>query len=93
MNKADQFCYLQDGTIVRIRNICLNYENPILIGESLINPVGFPNYPIDSKEFDIVIGNQWSQSTIFDANDITRKAVCIPYEKSYCFLPLIHSSI
>lgn len=60
MNRADRFCYLQDDTIVRIRNICLNYENSILIGESLMNPVGFPNYLIDSKEFDIVIGNQCS---------------------------------
>lgn len=53
INKADQFCYLQDNTIVRVKNICLNNDNPILIGESLINPIGFPNYPIDSKEFDI----------------------------------------
>ncbi|XP_029164443.1 uncharacterized protein LOC114946024 [Nylanderia fulva] len=91
INKADQFCYLQDDTIVRVKNICLNNDNPILIGESLINPIGFPNYPIDSKEFDIVIGNQWSHSTNFDANNVTRKAVCIPYKKSYCFLPLLHS--
>ncbi|XP_025264908.1 uncharacterized protein LOC112638527 isoform X1 [Camponotus floridanus] len=83
----------KDRTIVRIKNICLDHdEKPILIGELLMNSVAFPNYPIDSKEFDIAVGNQWSQQTIINANNVSKKAVCIPYNKSYCFLPLLHSS-
>lgn len=80
---------MQDDTIIHIRNICLNYENLILIGESLMNPVGFPNYSIDSKEFDVEINGLNRQ---FLMRMMLPEKLCIPYEKSYCFLTLLNSS-
>lgn len=89
----DSFCYLKNDSILSIKSICIYNNNIILKGKTLLNPVELKHYPISSLQFNIVVGNEWSNIQIFNSDDVCTKAVCIPYGKSYCFLPFIHTAV
>lgn len=89
----NSFCYLKNNSILFITNICIYNNNIILRGKLLLNPVELEHYPISSLQFNIVVGNTWSNIRTFNSDDVYTKAVCIPYRNSYCFLPLIHTAV
>ena len=92
-SNGDKFCYLQNDSIIRVENIRLSDGKVTLTGAILLNATSFPNYPVSSLQLKIYVGNTWSQPTLFNAEDVKMKAVCIPYGDDFCFLPLIHSCI
>lgn len=56
----DSFCYLNNYSILSIINIC-SYDNKIMLeGKILLNPTALERYPISSVEFNIIVGNEWS---------------------------------
>lgn len=63
-------------------------------GKVLINSCNLPHYPVDSKLFNIIVGNEWSelQNVPID-NKTSFKAICIPHKNSVCFFPIIHSCV
>ncbi|XP_026475837.1 uncharacterized protein LOC113381063 [Ctenocephalides felis] len=93
--KATEFRqFLLNNVLLRVKNISVSDGKISLTGESLLDPVSFPNYPVSSLDFQIYVGNTWwSQTMLFSAEEVKMKAVCIPYKETFCFLPLIHSDI
>lgn len=90
---SNKFCYVKNYDVLRIENICIkNNDDIILQGETLMNSVNLENYSIDCKSMNIVVGNKWSTLKDFNANDVILKAVCLPYDNTFCFFPLLHSS-
>ncbi|CAD6238012.1 GSCOCG00012505001-RA-CDS [Cotesia congregata] len=90
-NQGDKYCYLRINVLLRVENISVSDGKIRLTGVSLLDPVSFPNYSVNSLELNVYVGNTWSQPTIFSAEEVKMKAVCIPYKDTFCFLPLIHS--
>jgi len=60
-------------------------------GRILINPSNLPHYLVESKLFNIFVGNEWSELTTFSLDEINIKVFCIPYRESFYFFPIIHS--
>lgn len=89
----NNFCYLKNYSILSIINICTHNNKIILKGKVLLNPLQLEHYPMSSLEFNIVVGNEWSDVQIFNSDDVYMKAVCIPYKNSFCFMPLIHTAM
>lgn len=94
--EADSYCYIEDK-IVSIEDIGLRNNKPVLIGRILSNSRSVPNYPIDSKNLGIFIGNDNDWSDVletFKTEHVTGKAVKLPFnEGSSCFIPLRHSAM
>lgn len=91
--QSDRFCYLKSNDIFHIKNISKHNGKLIMQGRILQNPNNLPHYPVDSKLFNIFIGNEWSELKNFPLDELNMKAVCIPHEKTFCFFPLIHSDV
>lgn len=89
--KGDSFCCLKNNDIFQIKNIYKCNEKSIMEGKILINPSNLPHYPVESKLFNIFVGNEWSELKTFSLDDINMKVFCIPYRESFCFFPIIHS--
>jgi len=89
--ESDSFCYLKSFDIFYIKNI-YKYDKEFMIqGRILINTSNLPHYPVNSKLFNIVVGNEWSELKNYPLDEINIKAICIPYKKTFVFFPIIHT--
>lgn len=68
----NRFCYLKNNNILSITNICIYNNNIILKGKTLLNPVELEHYPISSLQFNIVVGNTWSNIQTFNSDDVQK---------------------
>jgi len=59
--KSDSFCYLKSCDVFHIENIYVSNEKSFMQGKILINPNNLPHYPVNSKLFNIIVGNGWSE--------------------------------
>jgi len=76
--KSDSFCYLKNYDIFHIKNIYKHNEEYIIQGRTLINTSNLPHYPVNSKLFNIIVGNEWSELKSYPLDEINMKAICIP---------------
>lgn len=90
--QSDSYCYLTNN-IFHIENVYKCDERLLMQGRTLNNSSNLPHYPIESQTFNIIVGNEWSHLQTIALDNINVKAVCIPYGKSFCFFPFIHSDI
>ncbi|XP_048515587.1 uncharacterized protein LOC125502070 [Athalia rosae] len=90
MKKADKCCYLEDGRIMRIKDIGIDGEKNCT-GQILLNTERLQIYPCDSRSVGIHVGNQWSNIQTFNINEISTKAIGLPYRGKFCFYPLLHT--
>jgi len=65
-------------------------NKPILVGKTLLNPANFPNYPCQSSNIQIVIGNEWSNQQSVELENVG-KAMGLPFNGSMYFILLRHS--
>lgn len=56
--EADSICCLKNNDIFQITNIYKCNEKSFMQGRILINPSNLPHYPVESKLFNIFVGNE-----------------------------------
>ncbi|XP_066596898.1 uncharacterized protein [Prorops nasuta] len=90
--KADQHCYLRNGKIIQIQFFTCKENRIFVFGKTLQNMESLPDYPMNSKNLNIFVGNIWIEHESFQYDEIVSKAVRLPYtEEKYCFIPLLHT--
>lgn len=90
--QPDNCCYLKNNSVFLIEQITVHNNNPAVIGKVFKHLSSFLNYPGNSQDLGLFIAKGHSQSQIFYANDIMKKAVALKLKEIYYIMPLLHST-
>lgn len=92
VKQADSYCYMDKNHVVQIEQIGKKNGEMVILGKVLRNSWNVPSYPCDSRHLGIHVGDEWSEVEMFPASKITAKAIRLPYQNTFCIIPILHTS-
>lgn len=96
INNKDNYCLLQNGTMVKVVNICSNDveddNQSFIIGHFFENFSNLYEKPCTSTEVGIVVAKQVSNELCFwPVSLVVSKMMCLPLENKFVLLPILHT--
>lgn len=91
-NGKDKWFLTHDNVIIEFHFIAKKNENYIVRGSALQNKRNFFETPFDSKNLNIFLSDgKLNEFQYFELSAIKAKMFCLPYEKEWVFVPLLHT--
>lgn len=89
----DSCCKLKCGTIIEIKNFayCQTSNEVVIIDLKYNNISDVYTKPCSSSIFGIYVVNELSESySHWPLSDVYQKLICLPYDRSFVVIPLLH---
>lgn len=93
-NGKDKWFLTHDNAIVKFQFVVKRNDKFIICGSTVKNTQNFFQKPFDSKNLNIFLSDgevNAAESHYFELTTIKAKMFCLPYEKQWVFVPLLHS--